>query len=69
MTYIICSQRFWQGKKRSSIINAGFTIWKNCKRTQFINRKWIEAARNECKHISNKTSHNKMFLTLVFLKF
>lgn len=40
--------------KKNSIINMGFSIWKNCKRTEYINKKWIDAARKDCKHLSNK---------------
>ena len=31
----------------------GFSIWKNCERTKYINRIWIEQARSKCKKVAN----------------
>ena len=38
---------------RGSTINMGFSIWKNCERTKYINRIWIEQARSKCKKVAN----------------
>ena len=43
---------FWVRGIRWSKINAGFIIWRNCKRSVEINELWIYNARNKCKKAS-----------------